>query len=180
MTEEYRKRVKEAIDEQQRRVEEDNASLPTFSNGLRIYRNFCDYGVKFGDDYFLRIHSDGRGGEVSALAWGEREDLINFVSSFESEAAVSEYYEKARHLRPKIKGKSYVDFRPGDKVKYIGPGFCFHSSVWQNHKKLEFGREYTLREVAPASSWTRVSLEEFPETDKFGEDWFSLSFFDLV
>lgn len=71
--------------------------------------------------------------------------------------------------------------KPGDKLKFKGKTRCFHTNVEENGEKLEKlgrGLEYTVREIDVASSWTLIKLEQFPETDKFGEDWFSLSFFE--
>jgi hypothetical protein len=68
--------------------------------------------------------------------------------------------------------------KPGDKLKFLGKRRCFHGNVEKNGDKLTVGDFYTVREVDVASSWICIFLEEFPETDKFGEDWFALHFFD--
>ena len=66
----------------------------------------------------------------------------------------------------------------GDKLKFTGKTFAFHTNVMKNADKLLLGQEYTVREVDVASSWCLIKLQEFPETEVYGEDWFSLSFFD--
>jgi hypothetical protein len=68
--------------------------------------------------------------------------------------------------------------KPGDKLKFLGKRRCFHINTEANADKLTVGNFYTVRECSPASSWCLIKLLEFPETDKFGEDWFALHFFD--
>ena len=68
--------------------------------------------------------------------------------------------------------------KPGDKLKFLGKRRCFHSNVENNADKLIPGETYEVRAVEVASSWCLIKLVQFPETDKFGEDWFALHFFD--
>jgi hypothetical protein len=66
----------------------------------------------------------------------------------------------------------------GDKLQFTGETFAFHNNVVRNARKLLLGQEYTVRAVEVASSWCLIKLMEFPETNVFGDDWFSLSFFE--
>ncbi len=66
----------------------------------------------------------------------------------------------------------------GDKLKFTGLKQAFHTNVIKNGGKLKLGEYYTVRKVDVASSWCCIFLEEFPETEVFGDDWFSLAFFE--
>ncbi len=71
----------------------------------------------------------------------------------------------------------YKILKPGDKLEFKGSRPIWFANVLKNAGKLVVGQEYTIRSVEPASSWCCIKLEEFPETEVFGDDWFSLSFF---
>lgn len=68
--------------------------------------------------------------------------------------------------------------KPGDKLQFTGKTFAFHTNVMKNADKLLLGQIYEVRAVEVSSSWCLIKLREFPETGVFGDDWFSLSFFE--
>jgi len=64
--------------------------------------------------------------------------------------------------------------RPGDKVIFKGTHMFWFTNIIENGKKLEIGKEYTLGDIAPASSWCSVTLEET------GDLQYSLDFFKWI
>lgn len=73
----------------------------------------------------------------------------------------------------------YKNLKVGDKLEFKGANVIWFKNVARNAEKLVIGQIYTVRAVEPASSWCCIKLDEFPETEVFGDDWFSLSFFKL-
>lgn len=68
--------------------------------------------------------------------------------------------------------------RPGDKIVFKGFVAHWFNNIKRNSEKLVIGQSYTVRYVEIASSWTLVKLEEFPETEIHGDDWFCLGTFE--
>ena len=63
--------------------------------------------------------------------------------------------------------------KPGDKVVFKGAEYHWHRDMIDRAKDtLVVGEAYVLSKVEPLSSWVRVEL------DGFGDQVFSLAFFD--
>jgi hypothetical protein len=62
---------------------------------------------------------------------------------------------------------------PGSKIKYKGTHTFWFTNIIKNAEdNLEVGKEYTIKSIAPASSWCEVKVQEFPEIS------LALSFFE--
>lgn len=60
----------------------------------------------------------------------------------------------------------------GDTVEFQGTKmFWFTNIIEAARKNLVVGQKYKIKEIRPASSWTAVRLEEFPDQD-FNYSWF--------
>ncbi len=76
------------------------------------------------------------------------------------------------HPRDKFT-QDYVRSLPKqDKVIFKGvKQFWFTNIVRDAEENLVIGNEYTIKGIIPASSWTAIILEEFPDL-KFSYSWF--------
>lgn len=72
--------------------------------------------------------------------------------------------------------KQYIATLPKqveDKIVFNGIKVFWLLNMMEEAKsKLKIGNEYTIKEIWPASSWTAVVLEEFPDV-MFNYHWFS-------
>ncbi len=69
--------------------------------------------------------------------------------------------------------------KKGDKIQFKGGKlFAFHVNCIENAKNLTPGELYTVNTVEVYSSWTKITVDEFPTKGRFADNWLSLSFFE--
>lgn len=73
---------------------------------------------------------------------------------------------------------NYTEVKTGDELVFARqPSWHWFTNVIEDSKLLEIGKIYRVLACEPASSWTCIKLEGFPDV-KHGDKMFCLSSFE--
>lgn len=148
--------LKEARERQRLEREEIQNSLPKFSNGLEIVYCYYFYCVLLNKKSIKWLKPTLLGTKA-VNAQGDKDEVIKFCEQFSNELDVLEYIKETQK-----ESNQFFEIPLDGWAIFTGPEFAFHSDVYENHKLLTLGESYEIDQIKQYSSWTEISLKEFP------------------